>query len=94
MTQRIITANRLIDGAVVYLAADGGWTTTMADGRVAEDDAAATLMAVAERAVAGRLVVAPYLIDVVAEDGTVRPVRYREVIRATGPSVAFGPSGT
>jgi hypothetical protein len=31
-------------------------------------------------------VVAPYLIDVVVEDGRVWPVRYREVLRAVGPS--------
>jgi hypothetical protein len=37
--------------------------------------------------VAARVVVGPYLIDVAVEGGTIRPLHYREMIRARGPSV-------
>ena len=88
MTPRMVTANRLGDGLVVYLDRDGGWSERIADGRVASDDAeAATLMTVAEGAAAGCQVVEPYLIDVVDGDGSVRPLRHRERIRAQGPTV-------
>jgi len=88
MTPRMVTANRLRDGLVVYLDRAGGWSQRIADGRVASDDAAAAaLMAAADGAAAACQVVEPYLIDVVDGDGGVRPLRYRERIRAQGPSV-------
>jgi hypothetical protein len=88
MTIQIVTANRLDDGEVVYLADDGAWSERIAGGRVAEgkEDGAA-LLAAAETAVAERKVVAPYLIDVVVEDGSPRAVRFKERIRASGPPV-------
>ncbi len=88
MTPRMVTANRLGDGIVVYLDRDGGWSERLADGRVASDDAAAeALMTVAEAAAAACQVVEPYLIDVVERDGSVRPASFRERIRAQGPTV-------
>ena len=83
-----VTANRLRDGAVVFLRAGGEWSLGVDDSAVAGDAAAAaTLMAVANQAVAGRLVVAPYLIEIEATGGKVVPLVYRERIRAYGPSV-------
>jgi len=88
MTLQIVTANRLRDGRVVYLTPGEGWSKDVNAARVAEDkDQAARLMTAAERAVAYRAVVAPYLIEVTCEGGTVRPVRFRERIRAAGPSI-------
>ena len=86
MSLQVVTANRLRDGIVVYLAADGGWRERVADAALA-DDQGERLMALASAAVEARLVVDPYLIEVVEDGGLVRPSRYREVIRATGPSV-------
>lgn len=84
---QVITGNDLKTGLVVYLKADGGWTTALADSRVLADQAdAKTVLAEAERGTARR-VVAPYLIDVVREDGALRPARFREAIRAKGPTV-------
>lgn len=83
---RVLTANRLGDGRVVYLG-DSGWTSdldlarlvlTEADAETAE---AAGLIGVAEREI-----VEPYLIDVEAECDGVQPVRLRERIRAEGPT--------
>ncbi|MDP6389669.1 MAG: DUF2849 domain-containing protein [Alphaproteobacteria bacterium] len=88
MSLQVVTANRLRDGIVVYLAADGGWRQRVADAALALDQGEAErLMALASAAVEARLVVDPYLIEVVEDGGLVRPSRYREVIRATGPSV-------
>lgn len=89
MTLRMMTANRLSDGSVVYLATDGGWTGLLYEGRIAETDAEAErLAAMAERAVEDRCVIGPYLIEIIDDDGSVRPVRLREEIRAEGPTVA------
>jgi Protein of unknown function (DUF2849) len=87
MPQQIITANRLLDGRVVFLAANGEWSERVGASRVAQDDSdAALLQAEANQAVADRKVVAPYLIPVSTENGEIKPLRYREVLRALGPS--------
>ncbi len=88
MTLKVLTANRLRDGLVVYLAADGRWSERIGEGRIAAGEAAsAELEAGAAAAVAAQRVVAPYLIAVSDKDGVIRPIRYREEIRALGPTV-------
>ncbi|MGZ9021622.1 MAG: DUF2849 domain-containing protein, partial [Rhodoplanes sp.] len=83
------TGNRLSDGAVVYLGDDGEWTERIEGARIADGkDAAAALIADAERDVPLCRVVAPYLIDIArGPDDAVRPATYRERIRAFGPSI-------
>jgi len=88
MTERIVTANLLREGHVVFLRPDGGWSPRPADAWVAAGkEAEDALMARAEAAVADRVIVAPYLIDIVRENGIIHPQRYREWLRARGPSV-------
>jgi hypothetical protein len=84
---QILTANRLRDGDVVYWRG-GTWVTALADAEVFPDDAAAeAMLKAADVFVKGREVVNPYLFDVrIAADG-VKPVKEREIIRATGPTV-------
>jgi hypothetical protein len=84
-----VTANRLADGEVVYLAPGDRWAEAAGEACVAAGpDEAAALLQAAERWVASRLVVAPYLIEVTLDtDGTPRPARIKEVIRARGPTV-------
>lgn len=83
-----VTANRLADGIVVFLAAGGRWVERAAEAAVAPDKPAAeALMATAERAVAERLVVGPYLIDITPTPAGPAPVALRERIRAAGPTV-------
>lgn len=90
---KVITANDLGDGLVVFLAADGGWTHRIAEARVLNDgpdlDAA---NAYAKQQHDDRVVVEPYPIDVVVgEDGIPVPVRLREKIRADrGPTIGYG----
>lgn len=88
MAQQMITANRLGDGAVVFLAAGGRWTEQFEKGRLAANETeAAALQQIAEAAVTCAEVVAPYLIDVGEVEGRLQPTRYRERIRAEGPSI-------
>ena len=84
------TANRLRDGAVVFLGRDGGWTTDLQGARVAASaDDAHRLTQAAEEAVRAAQVVAPYLIAVSNDGGRWTPSSYRERIRAEGPSLAL-----
>jgi sulfite reductase (NADPH) hemoprotein beta-component len=79
----VITANRLTDGIVVYLAADGGWTEDIARERFAEtEDETSALEAQANQAVKDRIVVAMYPMPVEIKDGAVDPLSVREKIRA------------
>jgi len=86
---QIITANRLRDGAVVYLGPDTHWSTRISQAvAAADEDQARALLAVAARAVAEAQVVAPYAIAVARDASGLRPASYRERIRAAGPSIA------
>jgi len=85
---QMIIANRLIDGAVVFLDPSDAWTTSIASGVVIEDDAEAQrLFGVAKQLEARCEVIDPLLIQVKVENGKVRPTEIREVIRAFGPTV-------
>ena len=89
MQPKIVTANRLRDGAVVYLSAAGEWVETIAEAGVGADaETAEALLAVATTAEQALRVVGPYLMDVAVEDGRPRPLGTREIIRAAGPTVA------
>ena len=87
---QMIIANTLVDGFVVFLTDDNGWTHDIEKGALATNDAdAASLLAQAKAAEAGNVVIDPYLIPVVIENGRRVPTEYREYIRATGPTVAI-----
>lgn len=83
-----VTANRLTDGVVVYLTADGGWSEHVRDAAWAEEkEAQQALLARAEKDVERTLVVGPYLFDVtIAQDGRPHPASNREIIRSLGPT--------
>jgi hypothetical protein len=85
---RMIIANRLTDGLVVFLTAAGGWSKAIAEGVVITDEAEeARLLAAAKADETGCKVVDPNLIEVTVESGSPRPVAIREAIRAFGPTV-------
>ncbi len=91
MTTKIMTANRLRDGLVVYLGEHQSWTPAIAASQPAQDDDGyQALQSVADTAVANGEVIEAYLIDVDVDGGEIRPARLREAIRATGPTVAAG----
>ena len=85
---QVMTANRLTDGVVLYLARDDQWVEQLGDARFAKTDTAVEqLQAAADAAVQDRLVIGPYLFTVEAFDGGFRPISQREHIRALGPTV-------
>lgn len=84
---KALTANRLIDGEVVWLGRAGQWVETLDGARLLETpEAVGEAEAQGAEAVAQRLVVEPYLIDLRREDKEIVPVRFRERIRAKGPT--------
>jgi hypothetical protein len=80
----VVTANRLVDGIVVYLAPDGSWTEDLNRAWRGETELEIKeLEAVANKAVKDRKVVAAYPMDVAVENGDVRALSVRERIRAS-----------
>ena len=84
---QVLTANRLRDGDVVYWR-DGVWVEAFAQAQVfdTKPDADAAL-ARAGGDVKARRVVNPYLFPVRLENGRLRAVEEREIVRSEGPSV-------
>jgi hypothetical protein len=84
---QMLTANCLRQGDVLYWKTDG-WVLDMDKGEVfAEPAAAESALAAAQKFVTGNRVIAPYLFEVRIENGKIRPVKEREIIRAAGPTV-------
>jgi len=83
----MLTANRLVDGDVLYWK-NGDWVLSLADGEVfADPKAAEAALAAAQTFVTGNKVVAPYLFDVKTDAKSIHPVKEREIIRAAGPTI-------
>jgi hypothetical protein len=80
----VLTANRLTDGIVVYLAAGGEWTEQIANARVADSvEEVKALETIAENAVRERIVIGAYPMLVALNDGAIDPLSVRERIRAS-----------
>jgi len=86
---KIITANVLRTGDVVYLKDEGVWVREIGEAKIANDDEQlAELEAVAQRDFDRQLVVSVYAMDVNVVDGRPEPRSVRERIRAMlGPTV-------
>lgn len=89
MALQMVTANLLSDGGIVYLAGNGQWSHDFSDGIAVEEANSEQLLSDAEKSVEECTVVAPYLIAVEGDGDNLRPVRYREQIRAGGPTVKY-----
>ena len=89
VTLSVLTANRLSDGAVVFLDGEGIWREGLGGAAIARTpDEASALEARGQRDVARNIVVEPYLVDMGrSADGSLVPVRFRERIRIAGPSI-------
>ena len=84
-TPKVLTANDLMLGDVVYMTADGGWTRRHAEAELIEDAATAELKLLDAEA-RGHEVVGAYLADAVAGPRGPEPVHFREAFRTRGPS--------
>jgi len=84
-TLHAVTANRLIDGEVVFWSPQG-WADQFADAAFfpSADEAALVVEAAKARPID---VVDPYRIDIFEGAGGPAPVSYRERVRALGPTI-------
>ncbi|HEX6859104.1 MAG TPA: DUF2849 domain-containing protein [Caulobacteraceae bacterium] len=83
---KVITANRLIDGEVVFWN-EGQWAERFAEAQVFDDDADHAEAALDVARGQPTVVIDPYFIEVEeAPTGGLAPVSYRERLRALGPT--------
>lgn len=84
-TPKVVTANALIEGDVVYLTADDQWSRSHADAELIEDEAHAQLRLLqAEKQ--KQTVVGVYLADARLGPNGPEPIHFREAFRTRGPS--------
>ena len=85
---QIVSANRLVDGVVVFLAMDDQWVETLGGAEVFTDGASAEAGLARGRAAAARNIVVeilPVEVEQTAHGPRARHIRDR--IRAAGPTV-------
>ncbi|RGP37883.1 DUF2849 domain-containing protein [Pseudotabrizicola alkalilacus] len=84
-TPKVVTANRLREGDVVYLTADDQWSLFHHEAELIDDEAHAQirLLFASSQKLA---VVGPYLADAKQGQNGPEPVHFREAFRTRGPS--------
>jgi Protein of unknown function (DUF2849) len=89
---KVISANRLADGIVVYAGLDGSWSEQLSQAKIfaAKAEAEAGLL-IAQNDAKRNLVVEPVVVEVTEEASGLRAVTLREIIRARGPTIDFLP---
>lgn len=86
---KLITANDLLSGEVVYLTASGAWSRSPDNAEMLHDDSTEA-QRLAEVLEADTSVIGPYLAQATRrDDGAIVPSHFREVFRTTGPSNRF-----
>lgn len=84
-TPKVVTANDLREGDVVYLTEDDRWTRSHSEAELIEDEAHAEI-----RLIFGSqqhdAIVGAYLADAVSGEKGPEPVHFRESFRSRGPS--------
>ncbi len=87
MSEKVLTANHLLSGEVVFLGEGELWSPHIQDAVIAQSTQEVDLLeTVGQQSVKSQLVVEPYLIDVVRVHGFTEPLRFRERIRTAGPT--------
>ncbi|MFY0623911.1 MAG: DUF2849 domain-containing protein [Pelagimonas sp.] len=87
-TPKVITANHLAEGDVVYLTSGDEWTRDLSQADLLTDEAIAEARLV-EASTQHHLVVGVYLADMKAGENGPEPVHFREEFRRRGPSNYF-----
>ena len=83
-TPKIVTANALLEGDVIYLSDTGTWVRTLSDAALFDtQDVAEQRLAFAAK---DGMVVGAYLVDAVSGENGPEPTHFREDFRRTGPS--------
>jgi Protein of unknown function (DUF2849) len=89
---KVISANRLADGIVVYAGRDGSWSERLSQAKVFASKAEAEAgLLVAQDDAKRNLVVEPVVVEVTEDASGLRAVTLREIIRARGPTIDFLP---
>jgi hypothetical protein len=88
---KVISANRLGDGIVVYAGRDGSWSERLSHAQVFASKAEAEAGLLVAQNDAKHLVVEPFVVEVVGDASGLRAVTLREAIRARGPTIDFLP---
>lgn len=84
-TPKVVTANALIEGDVIYLTADDRWSRRHEEAELIEDEAHAQLRLLHAQSQKG-LIVGAYLADAKAGPDGPEPTHFREAFRTRGPS--------
>lgn len=84
-TPKVVTANALIEGDVVYLTAGDIWSRNHAEAELIEDEAHAQLRLLKADRQRDR-VVGAYLADARMGPNGPEPIHFREAFRTRGPS--------
>ncbi|MEM8555780.1 MAG: DUF2849 domain-containing protein [Pseudomonadota bacterium] len=84
-TPKIVTANDLLEGDVIYLTEDDTWSRALNDAELIEDEAHADVRLIFASQQVDR-VVGAYLADAKPGPNGPEATHFREVFRATGPS--------
>lgn len=84
-TPKVVTANALLEGDVVYLTADDRWSRHHHEAELIEDEAHAQLRLLKAEA-QRQTVVGAYLADARPGPNGPEPVHFREIFRTRGPS--------
>lgn len=84
-TPKVITANALLEGDVVYLTKDDRWTRDLREAALLTDEADAELRLLQAEAQTG-VVVGAYLAEMTPGADGPEPTHFREAFRRKGPS--------
>ena len=84
-TPKVVTANDLLEGDVVYLTAEGHWSRSLSAAEVLTDEADAQIRLIDASARTSE-VVGVYLADVTPTHAGPQPTHFREEFRTKGPS--------
>ncbi|OIQ33634.1 MAG: sulfite reductase [Alphaproteobacteria bacterium MedPE-SWcel] len=84
-TPKVVTANDLLEGDVIYLTPAGGWTRELSEAELITDEAEAQLRLLDAQS-QPKIAVGAYLADAKAGEQGPEPTHFREEFRRTGPS--------
>lgn len=86
---KIVSANDLMDGDVVYLTERNTWSRKISEASVAQDQESADALLIQGEA-RQDLIVGAYLVDIaIGDDKLPHPTHFREKFRLHGPSIDY-----
>ncbi|MQY41177.1 DUF2849 domain-containing protein [Epibacterium sp. SM1969] len=84
-TPKVITANDLLEGDVIYFTSENSWTRHLSEAELITDEAAAPVR-LSEAEKDNLSIVGAYLADATQGENGPEPAHFREEFRRTGPS--------